>query len=61
MAEVCPRAFACELTAVSVLRPDAARAAVALQSFVEFSLQMPGNAAMFAALCGIALHDPEAA
>lgn len=32
---------------------------VALQSTVEFSLQMPGNAALFAALCGIALHrDP---
>jgi hypothetical protein len=27
---------------------------------VEFSLQMPGNAALFAVLCGIALHaSPE--
>jgi hypothetical protein len=34
-------------------------AAIALQSTVEFSLQMPGNAALFAVLCGIALHrDP---
>lgn len=31
--------------------------AVALQSAVEFSLQMPGNAAMFAVVAGIALHD----
>jgi O-antigen ligase len=31
-------------------------AAIALQETVEFSLQMPGNAALFAALCGIALH-----
>jgi O-antigen ligase len=31
--------------------------AIAAQSFVEFSLQMPGNAALFAVLCGIALHD----
>ena len=29
--------------------------AIALQSTVEFSLQMPGNAALFAVLCGIAL------
>ena len=35
--------------------------AVALQSSVEFSLQMPGNAALCAVLCGIALHrDPRA-
>jgi hypothetical protein len=34
-------------------------AAIALQSLVEFSLQMPGNAAMFAVLCGIALHDSQ--
>jgi putative inorganic carbon (HCO3(-)) transporter len=35
-------------------------AAVALQETVDFSLQMPGNAALFAVLCGIALHrDPE--
>ena len=32
--------------------------AVAVQSTVEFSLQMPGNAALFATLCGIALHQP---
>ena len=33
--------------------------AIALQSSVEFSLQMPGNAALCAVLCGIALHrDP---
>lgn len=31
-------------------------AAIALQEIVEFSLQMPGNAALFAVLCGIALH-----
>ena len=31
--------------------------AIAAQSFVEFSLQMPGNAALFAVLCGLALHD----
>jgi O-antigen ligase len=33
-------------------------AAVALQSVVEFSLQMPGTAAFFVVLCAIALHDP---
>lgn len=31
--------------------------AIALQSIVEFSLQMPGNAAMFAVIAGLALHD----
>ncbi len=31
-------------------------ASIALQESVEFSLQMPGNAALFAVLCGIALH-----
>jgi O-antigen ligase len=31
--------------------------AIAVQSIAEFSLQMPGNAVLFAALCGIALHD----
>ena len=31
--------------------------AVALQSTVEFSLQMPGNAAMFAVVAGLAIHD----
>ena len=31
--------------------------AVAAQSVVEFSLQMPGNAALFSVLCGLALHD----
>jgi O-antigen ligase len=30
--------------------------AVALQETVEFSLQMPGNAALFAVVCGLALH-----
>ena len=30
--------------------------AMALQELVEFSLQMPANAALFAALCAIALH-----
>ena len=30
--------------------------AIALQETVEFSLQMPGNAVLFAVLCGIALH-----
>jgi O-antigen ligase len=30
--------------------------AIAMQSIVDFSLQMPGNAALFAVLCGIALH-----
>jgi O-antigen ligase len=30
--------------------------AIALQEAVDFSLQMPGNAALFAVLCGIALH-----
>lgn len=30
---------------------------LALQSIVEFSLQMPGNAALFAILAGIALHQ----
>jgi hypothetical protein len=30
--------------------------AIALQETVDFSLQMPGNAALFATLCGIALH-----
>jgi O-antigen ligase len=37
-------------------------AAIAVQSTVEFSLQMPGNAALCAVLCGIALHrDPRSA
>lgn len=31
--------------------------AIAAQSLVEFSLQMPANAALFAVLCGLALHD----
>ena len=30
--------------------------AIALQELVEFSLQLPGNAVMFAALCMIAGH-----
>jgi hypothetical protein len=29
---------------------------IALQETVEFSLQMPGNALLFAVLCAIALH-----
>jgi hypothetical protein len=32
--------------------------AIALQSSVEFSLQMPGNAAMFTVLIALALHAP---
>jgi O-antigen ligase len=31
--------------------------AIALQSTVEFSLQMPGNAALFAVIAGLAIHD----
>jgi O-antigen ligase len=31
--------------------------AAALQATVDFSLQMPGNAALFAVLCGIAVHS----
>jgi O-antigen ligase len=31
--------------------------AVALQETVDFSLQMPGNAALFTLLCAIALHE----
>jgi O-antigen ligase len=35
--------------------------AIAVQTLVEFSLQMPGNAVLFAMLCAIALHrDPRA-
>jgi hypothetical protein len=34
--------------------------AVAFQETVEFSLQMPGNAALFAVVCAIALHRPPA-
>jgi hypothetical protein len=30
--------------------------AIALQETVEFSLQMPGNAALFAVVCAIAIH-----
>ena len=33
--------------------------AIALQSLVEFSLQIPGNAILFTALCAIALHEGE--
>ena len=33
--------------------------AVALQSLVEFSLQMPGNAAFFTVLLAVAMHRPE--
>lgn len=32
--------------------------AIAVQSFVEFSLQMPGNAALCVVLMAIALHEP---
>ncbi len=32
-------------------------AAIALQSAVEFSLQMPGNAVLFVVLCAMALHE----
>ena len=35
--------------------------AIALQSAVEFSLQMPGNAAMFVVLLAMALHQPSSA
>jgi O-antigen ligase len=31
--------------------------AIALQSIGEFSLQMPGNAALFAVVAGLAIHD----
>jgi O-antigen ligase len=34
--------------------------AVAFQETVEFSLQMPGNAALFAIVCAIAWHRPQA-
>jgi O-antigen ligase len=34
--------------------------AIACQEAVEFSLQMPGNAALFALVCAIALHRPQA-
>jgi hypothetical protein len=34
--------------------------AIALQETLDFSLQMPGNAALFATLCGVALHDARA-
>jgi len=36
-----------------------ATVAAALQSLVDFSLQMPGNAALFAVLCGIALQSED--
>jgi O-antigen ligase len=31
---------------------------ISVQSLFEFSLQMPGNAALFATLCAIAIHRP---
>ncbi|MEO8076806.1 MAG: O-antigen ligase family protein [Acidobacteriota bacterium] len=34
--------------------------AIALQETVEFSLQIPGNAALFAVVCAIAIHKPPA-
>jgi hypothetical protein len=33
-------------------------ATIATQAAVEFSLQMPGNAALFVVLLAIALHEP---
>jgi O-antigen ligase len=33
--------------------------AIALQETVDFSLQMPGNAALFAVICAIAIHRPQ--
>ena len=35
--------------------------AIGFQETVEFSLQMPGNAALFAVVCAIAVHQPLAA
>ena len=35
--------------------------AIALQSLVEFSLQMPGNAALFTVLLAVAMHEPAVA
>ena len=35
--------------------------AIAFQETVDFSLQMPGNAALFAVVCAIAVHRPVAA
>jgi O-antigen ligase len=35
--------------------------AIACQETVDFSLQMPGNTALFAVVCAIALHRPKAA
>jgi hypothetical protein len=35
--------------------------AIALQSLLEFSLQMPGNAALFVVLLAIALHTSRTA
>jgi len=32
---------------------------IALQESVDFSLQLPGNAVMFAALCAVAVHKPD--
>ena len=32
--------------------------AIALQEAVDFSLQIPGNAVLFALLCGMAVHRP---
>jgi O-antigen ligase len=32
--------------------------AIALQEIVDFSLQMPGNAVLFAVLCAMAIHQP---
>ena len=42
------------------LRAGAVSALVAIgfQEMVEFSLQMPGNAALFTVVCAVALHRP---
>ena len=39
----------------------AALVAIALQEAVEFSLQMPGNAVLFAVVCALAIHPPREA
>ena len=36
----------------------AAIVAIGLQETVEFSLQLPGNAALFAVVCALAIHPP---
>jgi O-antigen ligase len=39
----------------------AALVAIGLQEAVEFSLQMPGNAVLFAVVCALAIHPPREA